>query len=167
VSGMSTTSLNWLWIIVIGAILVGCHVPIGINEPLFEEAPSFRMSGTEAIGELWWTEFGDTSLDQQVREALEGSLTLTATRERVRAANALARRESSAFYPELSGTAGVSYTETDSTEGVEDYEFGLGWRSVMKLICGAASIHWWKPSSCVEGRRRKLTTQRRSVSRRR
>lgn len=125
VRGLSRTFLNWLWIIVIGAILVGCHVPIGINEPSFEEAPSFRMSGTEAIGEFWWTAFEDTSLDQQVREALEGSLTLTAAWERVRAANALARRESSALYPDLSGTAGVSYRETDSTEGVEDYELGL------------------------------------------
>jgi NodT family efflux transporter outer membrane factor (OMF) lipoprotein len=109
----------------IGAILMGCHVPKGVKEPSFGEAPPFRMSGTEAIGELWWTAFGDTSLDQQVREALEGSLTLTAAWERVRAANALARRESSAFYPELSGTAGVSYRETDNTEGVEDYELGL------------------------------------------
>jgi NodT family efflux transporter outer membrane factor (OMF) lipoprotein len=125
VRGLSTTSLNWLWIIVIGVIVVGCHVSKGVKEQSFEEAPPFRMSGTEVIGELWWTAFGDTSLDQQVREALEGSLTLTAARERVRAANALARRESSAFYPELSGTAGVSYTETDSTEGVEDYELGL------------------------------------------
>jgi NodT family efflux transporter outer membrane factor (OMF) lipoprotein len=83
------------------------------------------MSGTEVIGEFWWTAFEDTSLDQQVREALEGSLTLTAAWERVRAANALARRESSAFYPELAGTAGVNYRETDSTDGVEDYELGL------------------------------------------
>jgi NodT family efflux transporter outer membrane factor (OMF) lipoprotein len=83
------------------------------------------MSGTEAVGELWWTAFGDSSLDQQVREALEGSLTLTAARERVQAANALARRESSALFPELEGTAGVSYRETDSSGGVEDYELGL------------------------------------------
>jgi NodT family efflux transporter outer membrane factor (OMF) lipoprotein len=125
VRGMSTISLNWLWMIGIGAILMGCHVPKGINKPSFEEAPPFRMSGTEVISEFWWTAFGDTSLDQQVREALEGSITLTAARERVRAANALARRESSAFYPELSGTAGISYRDTDSTEGVEDYELGL------------------------------------------
>jgi NodT family efflux transporter outer membrane factor (OMF) lipoprotein len=109
----------------ISAILMGCHVPKGIKEPSFEEAPPFRMSGTEVIGEFWWTAFEDTSLDQQVREALEGSLTLTAAWERVRAANALARRESSAFYPELAGTAGVNYRETDSTDGVEDYELGL------------------------------------------
>ncbi len=125
VRGLSKTSLNWLWIIGVGAILVGCHVPRGVTEPSFEETPPFRMSGTEAIGEFWWTAFGDTSLDQQVREALEGSLTLRAARERVRAANALARREASALYPELEGTAGASYSKTDGTEGVENYELGL------------------------------------------
>jgi NodT family efflux transporter outer membrane factor (OMF) lipoprotein len=125
VRGLSTIFLNWLWMIGIGAILMGCYVPKGIKEPSFGEAPPFRMSGTEAIGEFWWTEFGDASLDQQVREALEGSLTLIAARERVRAANALAQRESSAFYPELEGTADASYSETDSTDGVEDYELGL------------------------------------------
>jgi NodT family efflux transporter outer membrane factor (OMF) lipoprotein len=83
------------------------------------------MSGTEAIGEFWWTAFDDISLDQQVRESLEGNFTLTAAWERVRAANALSQRESSAFYPELEGTTGVSYRETDSTDGVEDYELGL------------------------------------------
>jgi outer membrane protein TolC len=128
VRGLSTASLNWLWIIVIGAIVVGCHMAKGVNEPSFREAPPFRMSGTEAVGELWWTAFGDSSLDQQVREALEGSLTLTAARERVQAANALARRESSALFPELEGTAGVSYRETDSSGGVEDYELGAGGR---------------------------------------
>ncbi len=116
---------NWLWIIGIGAFLVGCHVPRGITEPSFAEAPSFRMSGTEAIGEFWWTAFEDISLDQQVREALEGSLTLTAARERVRAANALSRRESAALFPELEGVAGAGYRETDDTEGAEDYELGL------------------------------------------
>lgn len=123
--GLSTIFFNCLCMIVTGAILMGCHVPKGIKQPSFGEAPLFRMSGTEAIGEFWWTAFGDTSLDQQVREALEGSLTLTAAWERVRAANALARRESSAFYPVLGGMADVSYSETDSTEGVEDYELGL------------------------------------------
>jgi outer membrane protein TolC len=77
------------------------------------------------IGEFWWTAFEDVSLDQQVREALEGNFTLTAAWERVRAADALARREASALYPELEGTAGVSYRETDSADGVEDYELGL------------------------------------------
>ena len=122
---MSTTFFNWHWIIVICAILVGCHAPKGINEISFEEAPSFRMSGTEVIGEYWWTAFEDISLDQHVREALEGSFTLTAARERVRAANALSRRESAALYPELEGMAGARYRETDGTEGVKDFELGF------------------------------------------
>ena len=125
VRGLRTAFFNWLWIIGIGAILLGCHVPGGVTEQSFAEAPSFRMSGTETIGENWWTAFEDISLDQQVREALEGNFTLTAARERVRAANALVRRESSSLYPELEGTAGVSYSESDSTDGADDYELRL------------------------------------------
>ena len=123
--GLSPTFLSWLWMIGFGAILVGCLVPREVIEPSFEKALPFRMSGTEAIGEFWWTAFGDTSLDRQVQEALGGSLTLTAARERVLAAKALAKRESSAFYPELEGTAGTSYSKSDSTDPVEDYELGL------------------------------------------
>ncbi|WP_446008735.1 efflux transporter outer membrane subunit [Candidatus Electrothrix sp.] len=116
---------SWLWMIGISAILVGCHVPREVVKPSFEEAPPFRISGTEAIEEFWWTAFGDPSLDQQVQEALDGSLTLTAARERLRAAKALAHRESSALYPELDGTVETGYSKSDNTDAAEDYELGL------------------------------------------
>lgn len=72
----------------------------------------------------WWTAFDDSDLNRQIDRALDGSFTLAAALQRLRAAQALARRESSDLWPDVNG-----FGEAEGifrTDGPEESLFALG-----------------------------------------
>lgn len=106
------------------ALVAGCANPD--TRPSFrtEEPPAFSDSGAAPLSERWWMNFGDAALDQQINLALASSFTLSAARQRVRAARALARREASDLFPDVNGVADVGYTFGPGRDR-ESYIFGL------------------------------------------
>ena len=72
-----------------------------------EAAPPFSESGTVAPPDQWWTAFDDSGLNRQVAQAFQGSFTLSAALNRLRAARAVTRREASDFFPDIDGVADI------------------------------------------------------------
>lgn len=83
----------------------GCSAPVrSFSEPV--EPPSvFSMSGVDAVPDRWWTVLNDSGLNAAVDSALANNLDLLATWERLRAAQAITRRESASFWPSLEASA--------------------------------------------------------------
>lgn len=89
-----------------------------------QAAPPFSQVGEIPVPERWWTMFGDPGLDYQINRALGSSFTLSAARQRLRAARALARREASDLFPDLNGVADVGYRFGPGTD-LQSYVWGL------------------------------------------
>lgn len=70
--------------------------------------PPLSESGEVEMPERWWVAFGDPGLNQQVNNALGGSFDLAAALQRLRAAQALTRREASDLFPDVNGLVGSS-----------------------------------------------------------
>lgn len=70
--------------------------------------PPLSESGDVQQPDRWWAEFGDAGLNQQVNTALGGSFDLAAALQRLRAAQALTRREASDLFPDVNGVVGSS-----------------------------------------------------------
>jgi NodT family efflux transporter outer membrane factor (OMF) lipoprotein len=88
-----------------------------------QTSPSFSESGTEALPELWWTAFDDPNLKMYVAKGLENNFSLASSWERLRAARALARRESSDLYPDLNLGA-AAQRQIDDGDRQNTFEFG-------------------------------------------
>ena len=92
------------------------------------DAPPFSQSGTKALPDLWWTELNDEALNAHISYALNNNFSLASTWQRLKAARAVARRQSSGLYPDLDLVAGAAYQEGDTIEGDNDdnesYTFG-------------------------------------------
>lgn len=105
--------------VLFAALISGCATPDPLPEPV--AAPeAFSASGSEAAPARWWTAFADPALDARVNRALTGNLPLEAAWQRLRAAQALSRREASDLYPDLeagaSGSVAGGGDEDDGTE---------------------------------------------------
>lgn len=87
-------------------------------------APPFSSSGPAEMPDLWWTEFNDPALNQQIGRSLGGSFTLDAALERVRAARAIARREASDLWPDVNGFS--DFQSIFRTDGPDVSELALG-----------------------------------------
>lgn len=74
--------------------------------PDWEDAGAFSGSGSRAVPEKWWRAFDDPSLNRQVQQALRENFSLAAAWQRLRAAEAIAARETAGFYPRLEGSLG-------------------------------------------------------------
>jgi NodT family efflux transporter outer membrane factor (OMF) lipoprotein len=88
-----------------------------------QTSPSFSESGTEALTELWWTAFNDPRLNMAVAKGLENNFSLASSWERLRAARAVARRESSDLYPDLDLGA-AAQRQIDDGDKQNMFEFG-------------------------------------------
>lgn len=75
------------------------------REPLLIETPYFSASGEIPTPDRWWTSFDDWDLDQQIEYSLNGNLTLDAAFQRIRAAEAVTRREASDLFPDLNAVS--------------------------------------------------------------
>ncbi len=72
----------------------------------------------------WWLTFGDSRLNSLIELSFQGNFDLVAAVERINAANALARREASDFFPDVNG-----FLETESTfftNGPDRADYALG-----------------------------------------
>tara|TARA_R110002049_G_scaffold72490_7_gene187539 strand:+ start:112393 stop:113940 length:1548 start_codon:yes stop_codon:yes gene_type:complete len=76
------------------------------------------------VGQRWWTTFGDPALDQQIILALDSSFSLAAARQRLRAADAVARREASDLFADVNGIVDVGYTGGPGDDS-QSYVLGL------------------------------------------
>jgi NodT family efflux transporter outer membrane factor (OMF) lipoprotein len=63
-------------------------------------------SGKDIAPEQWWTSFEDEGLNREVNLAIGDNFELAAALQRLRAAQALTRRERSDLFPDLNGIAG-------------------------------------------------------------
>ncbi len=86
--------------------------------------PAFSSSGETAMPDRWWFAFDDAALNQQIAVSLDGSFTLAAALERLRAARAVTRREASDLWPDLDGVDDAN--STFSTDGDEATRLVLG-----------------------------------------
>jgi NodT family efflux transporter outer membrane factor (OMF) lipoprotein len=91
-------------VLMLGALVAGC-VPAPPTTPREKEiAPTTLGLASDvapAIGEQWWSEFGDEQLDRLVTEALSGNPSLAAALARVRAAQAQFASARTALYPQV------------------------------------------------------------------
>ena len=95
--------------------------------------PFFTDSGAEATPDRWWITFDDPMLDYQINRALGSSYSLASAMQRVRAARALARRESSDLVGDLNGVLGLSSTFGPGKDRVR-MELGLD---------ASYPVDWW------------------------
>jgi outer membrane protein TolC len=96
----------------------GCakHEPI-VTLPIPSASP-FSSSGQVEMPDLWWSEFDDSALNDQIGRSLDGSYTLDAALARLRAAQALSRREASDLWPDVNGFSDFeSFLRTDGPNG--------------------------------------------------
>ncbi|HBE68060.1 MAG TPA: hypothetical protein DDW52_07905, partial [Planctomycetaceae bacterium] len=67
------------------------------------QLPPLSESGTDFTPQRWWITFNDAGLDQQINMALGENFDLAAALYRLRAAQAVTRREASDLFPDLNG----------------------------------------------------------------
>ena len=106
IGSVRKSSLRWL--LFVGPLLVaGCAKREVTATFPTETPPPFSSSGEMVVPDRWWTTFEDPRLDFLVEEAFNGSFTLAAALQRLRAARALTRREASDLWPDVDGVAEI------------------------------------------------------------
>lgn len=98
----------WCWGLfatILAAVLLlgGCAQKRALPTFNASQLPPLSESGTDFTPERWWITFGDAGLDQQVNLALGDNFDLAAALYRLRAAQAVTRREASDLFPDLNG----------------------------------------------------------------
>ena len=92
---------------------------------------------TSEPGRRWWQEFNDPDLDALIEQALSDNLTLKEAWSRLKQARSLAVQAGAPLYPDLTGTAGASYTRQRSGNGarktISDEDYSLGVASSYEL----------------------------------
>ena len=101
------------------------------QSPAGELPPTFSLYTAESEpAKRWWEEFNDPELNALIIEMLSDNLTLKETWARLNQVRALAVQAGAALYPDLTGTAGASYTRQRSGNGsrktVSDDNYFLG-----------------------------------------
>ena len=113
------------WKLAIGlTLVVGCANRDARQNFQTQTAPPFSDAGTVSVSERWWMTFGDPALDQQINVALTSSFTLSAARQRVRAARAIALREASDLFPDVNGIIDVGYSSGRGRD-LQNYVWGF------------------------------------------
>lgn len=106
-------------------ILAGCGTQKKIDAPV-EMPDTFSGSGSEVIPDRWWTAFDDERLNAVIDTAIQSNFNLLTAWERLKAAQAVVDRESSALFPSLeaAGTGEVNRF-SDSSQDSEQIQLGL------------------------------------------
>ena len=95
----------------------GCTVAReGVDLPLQEVEP-FRGQGRAELPDRWWTAFGDAALDREIAKAMDGNFSLLIAWERLREAEAIARRTRADRGPDLDASAEGSHVDDSSAGG--------------------------------------------------
>jgi NodT family efflux transporter outer membrane factor (OMF) lipoprotein len=108
------------------------------QSPAGELPPAFSLYTAESEpAKRWWKEFNDPELNALIIEMFSDNLTLKQAWARLNQVRALAVQAGAALYPDLTGTAGASYTRQRSGNGsrktVSDDNYFLGGVSSYEL----------------------------------
>ena len=108
------------------------------QSPAGELPPAFSLYTAESEpANRWWEEFNDPDLNALIIEMLSDNLTLKQAWARLNQVRALAVQAGAALYPDLTGTAGASYTRqrfgNGSWKTVSDDNYFLGGVSSYEL----------------------------------
>ena len=100
----------------------GCAVTPPERADHTPELPdSFSEAGATEAPQRWWRSLDDPALDALVDRALDGNLSLQATRARLERARAVARREGAPLIPSVDANAGIQEqgrgTDLDQARG--------------------------------------------------
>jgi len=116
------------WCAVAAAALCapGCATPEARQALPLQESPAFSVSGETALAERWWTAFDDERLNERIERSLSENFSIAAAWERVREARAVVRRERSALYPSVDGTATGELRDGSEIDGESQVALGLG-----------------------------------------
>jgi len=133
---------RWWLVALLPLGLVGCAPHKSALWLPMQDAPPFSPSGDVLPPDHWWEAFGDTALNQQIANSLEGNFTLDAALFRLRAARAVARREASDLWPDVDGVADAN--GVFRTDASNESFFALG------LEAGYEVDLWGRIDSRVE-----------------
>ncbi|MGE4579813.1 MAG: efflux transporter outer membrane subunit [Desulfuromonadales bacterium] len=119
-----------LAILLLAAVMVvaGCAPVRSGGQSAVELPPAFTATGEAALPQMWWRSFDDPALDAFMARALAGNLSLKATWERLRQAEALQRKAGAGLIPSLQGEAGAATSRYDNngrTGSDQTYSLGL------------------------------------------
>jgi NodT family efflux transporter outer membrane factor (OMF) lipoprotein len=95
--------------------LAGCAAGRAPADLPLRDVEPFRGEGSEEVPDRWWTAFGDAALEREVARALDDNFSLLAAWERLREAEALARRTRADRRPDVAAVAGGRYVDDDFT----------------------------------------------------
>ena len=100
-------ALKWSWVLLVFSLflMAGCAPQTKISDLPAEDAPSFSSSGDETMPGRWWQAFEDEQLNVLVDSALANNFNLRTAWQRLKAAEASARRESASLFPWLDASA--------------------------------------------------------------
>jgi NodT family efflux transporter outer membrane factor (OMF) lipoprotein len=105
--------------------------------PPVDTPEAFSDTGGEAVPNRWWTVFEDEPLSAAVDSSLASNLNLRTAWQRLRAAEAVVDRESSALFPDLEGSAQGSVNRTPDGAFQEAENLELGLSPCTRSTCGA------------------------------
>lgn len=115
---------TWLAVLLL-AMLAGCaQKELAVSLPV-QDPPPFAPSGDALVPDRWWTTFGDWELNREVERSLGGNFALAAAVSRLRAAEAVAWRESSFLLPDVNGIADASGTYLTNAPNRSSFALGL------------------------------------------
>lgn len=101
-------------------VAAGCASPRTTAPSPVDAPETFSSSGDAAVADRWWIAFDDAGLDTAIDSALANNFDLRAAWQRLRAAQAVADRESAGLIPRVDATAGASATERSETNASDD-----------------------------------------------
>lgn len=106
-------------------IFTSCRSHQEISSPI-DVPESFSESGSKLVPDEWWRSFSDTQLNTVVDSALASNFTLLTAFERLRAAEAVVDRESSALFPSFEATGSAEVNRySDRSQDSEQLQLGL------------------------------------------
>lgn len=94
--------------VLLAAQISACTPARRSSDPPLNLPARFSLSGEETISDRWWLSLDDTILDQLISRALAGNFDLLIARNRLRQAEAVARRAGAELVPELQAEARAS-----------------------------------------------------------
>ena len=115
------------FVLVAMTLTAGC-APVDRGGQSKLELPSaFSVTGEAVLPDKWWHSFDDPALEAFMERALDGNLSLQATWERLRQAEAQQRKAGAGLIPSLQGEAGAARSRFKNNGGSgSENTFNLG-----------------------------------------
>ncbi|MGB0372422.1 MAG: TolC family protein [Opitutales bacterium] len=108
----------WAPLIMGAALMLGaCTSPDISLEPNIQLNPSFSTGGDQPITDHWWEELETPELSAHIEAALDTNLSIEAAWQRLKAAEALAKRSEASRRIDVDGDLSARYRETDASDG--------------------------------------------------